>query len=135
MWGWGGVEEWEGVVDLGRGGCFMIKIPLKMNRHKENQIAIKIENFSQKGPSSQGCRYHQNFFFWSRIPRIPKNFLESHVKKLGIPKHVFCWNPRCFFGVFFGIPQNPRNFCFLFCNPGGLLVESQLATHAFFSES
>ena len=30
----------------------MIKIPLKMNRHKKNQIEIKIDNFSQKGLSS-----------------------------------------------------------------------------------
>ena len=36
------------------GGCFMIKIPLKMNRHKKNQIEIKIDNFSQKGLSSSG---------------------------------------------------------------------------------
>ena len=32
----------------------MIKIPLKMNRHKKNQIEIKIDNFSQKGLSSSG---------------------------------------------------------------------------------
>ena len=44
----------------GRGGfgegvwCFMIKIPLKMNRPKKNQIEIKIDNFSQKGLSSSG---------------------------------------------------------------------------------
>ena len=109
-----------------------LRLAILIRPHSITRLRRRKQLFTSSSTVADITKY---VFFWSRIPRIPKNFLESHVKKLGIPKHVFCWNPRFFFGVFFGIPQNPRNFCFLFSNPGGLQVESQLATHAFFSES
>ena len=50
----GGVGEWEGVVDLGRGGGFYDNNPFKNEWTQKNQIDIKIDNFSQKGLSSSG---------------------------------------------------------------------------------
>ena len=49
VWSWGGIEEWAGVVDLGKDeGFFMIERSLKMNRQIKNQFEPKMIIFYKK---------------------------------------------------------------------------------------
>ena len=68
-------------------------------------------------------------------PRIPEKNLGIRCDKNWNKKKFFGGIPESFQGFFCGIPQNPSFFDFLFCNPGGVQLESQLDTHAFFLES